>query len=264
MRILRQPLQRPTTPLHNWQNKMHAIAMWSGPRNLSTAMMRAWENRPDTQVVDEPFYAYYLAQTQRADPLAKETLDAGTTDWASVVTQLTTPPAEGLIYHKHITTHILAGDSLEWLTQSPGMQHVFLIREPERVVASFTQLFNENDLDELVDHVGFHQQLRVFKHIQAQTGNTPLVIDSTRFLQNPKQHLEKVCHALNIPFVPEMLSWPTGARASDGVWGSHWYKSVNNSTEFGPAPTHIPKLNAQQQEAAMRCQSAYEYLLAFI
>ncbi len=237
--------------------------MWSGPRNLSTAMMRAWENRPDTSVVDEPFYAYYLAKTNRPDPLANETLKAGSTDWQTVVNDLTTPPPNGMVYHKHITTHIFPNDSLEWLTHSPGMKHVFLIREPERVVASFTQLFNENDLDELVDHVGFHQQLRIFKHVQEQTSDTPLVIDSTRFLSNPKQHLEKVCEALNIPFLPAMLSWPKGARDSDGVWGSHWYKSVNESTEFGPPPKKTPELNTQQQEAAARCRDAYEYLLGF-
>lgn len=237
--------------------------MWSGPRNLSTAMMRAWENRPDTEVVDEPFYAYYLSKTNRPDPLADETMRMGTTDRQSVVEQLVTPPSQGMVYHKHITTHILPGDSLDWVTQSPGMKHVFLIREPARVVASFTQLFDENDLDELVDHIGFHQQLEIFERIKGHTGETPLVIDSTRFLQNPKQHLEHVCKALSIPFLPDMLSWPKGARKTDGVWGSHWYKSVNESTGFGPPPQNTPSLNAQQQEVAKRCRGAYEELLDF-
>jgi len=224
-------------------------------------MLRSWENRPDTTVVDEPLYAYYLAKTHRPDPLADEIKKVGDTDWESVVTQLTTPPADGLVYQKHITTHVLPEVSLDWLTQNDGMQHVFLIREPARVVASFTQLLDESDVDELVDHLGFHQQLRLFNHVQHATGKTPSVIDSTRFLQNPKRHLEQLCNALSIAFLPEMLSWPNGARDSDGVWGPHWYKSVYNSTKFGPAPQGLPTLTAQQQQVTSRCTEAYEQLL---
>jgi len=238
--------------------------MWSGPRNLSTAMMRAWENRPDTQVIDEPFYAYYLTKTNRPDPLADETVKAGITDWPSVIKQLNTPPSEGLVYHKHITTHVFPNDSLDWLNDNSGMRHVFLIREPERVVASFTQLFEEDDVNELIDHVGFHQQHRIFNYLHEQTGQLPLVIDSTQFLRNPQHYLEQVCSELDIPFFPEMLSWPTGARSSDGVWGSHWYHSVNKSTQFGPAPQSLPTLNEQQQTVAAQCRDAYEELLQHV
>ncbi len=224
-------------------------------------MMRAWENRSDTQVWDEPFYAYYLTQTQRPDPLADQTIQTGITDWQQVVDRLCQSPASGLQYHKHITTHVLPGDSLDWVHQDPGMRHVFLIREPERVVASFNQLFSDADVDELESFIGFHQQQRIFDAIKKHTGDTPLVIDSSRFLTNPKQHLQNVCESLAIAFEDAMLSWPKGLRDSDGVWASHWYKSVQQSTGFGPPPTGVPTLNEAQHEVASRCRAVYENLL---
>lgn len=242
-------------------NRTHTIAMWSGPRNLSTAMMRAWENRHDTVVVDEPMYAYYLAQTHRADPMADEIMQTGTTDWQSVVNQLTTPPEHGLQYHKHITTHILPTDTLDWLHQVPGMQHVFLIREPERVVASFNQLLSENAEEDLIDYIGFHQQHRIFKAVCAEQQHTPVVIDSTRFLANPEKQLRELCALLSVPFDSAMLSWPPGLRSSDGLWASHWYASVAKSTGFGQAPTAWPKLTDAQERVASHCREVYDTLL---
>jgi len=239
----------------------HTIAMWSGPRNLSTAMMRAWENRSNTVVWDEPFYAYYLAQTQRPDPMADEVLEQGETQWQAVVDRLLTPPASGLQYHKHITTHILEGDSLDWLLDAPGMQHVFLIREPERVVASFNRLFDAESESDLVEHIGFHQQLRIFNAVEKHGERKPLVIDSTRFLADPQKQLQHVCEELGIEFEAGMLSWPAGARSSDGCWGAHWYHSVEKSTAFGPAPTTLPELNQAQQRVASLCRAPYEHML---
>ena len=176
-------------------NPTHTIAMWSGPRNLSTAMMRAWENRADTQVVDEPMYAHYLAQTKRPDPMAEEIIKTGETDWQSVINSLCTPPDFGIVYHKHITTHVLPTDSLDWLNEVPGMQHVFLIREPERVVASFHQLLTDAAEDELVHHIGFQQQQRIFDTVAGKKQRNPVVIDSTRFLANPEMQLQQLCVA---------------------------------------------------------------------
>lgn len=225
-------------------------------------MMRAWENRSDTVVLDEPLYAYYLAQTQRSDPMAKEIMQANPTDWQTVVKQLNTPPNNGLQYHKHITSHVLPGDDLDWLNEVPGVQHVFLIREPERVVASFNQLFNESAEDELIHNIGFHQQQRIFDAVSEQTQRLPAVIDSTRFLTNPEKQLRQLCEALSIPFDTAMLSWPEGIRDSDGVWAPHWYASVSKSTGFGQPPTTMPTLTGAQQRVADCCQGVYENLLA--
>ena len=242
-------------------NPTDTIAMWSGPRNLSTAMMRAWENRVDTQVVDEPMYAHYLAQTNRPDPMAEEIIQTGVTDWQSVIKSLCTPPASGIVYHKHITSHILPDDSLDWLNQLPSMRHVFLIREPERVVASFNRLLTSSAEEELIDHIGFHQQQRVFDAVLEITQENPTVIDSTKFLSNPKQQLQTLCDILAVPFDSAMLSWPKGLRESDGIWASHWYASVSDSTGFGQPPTTQPTLNEAQKRVTEQCRSVYENLL---
>ncbi len=243
----------------------HTIAMWSGPRNLSTAMMRAFENRSDTQVWDEPLYAYYLAQTHRPDPMARAIMETGITDWASVIERLCTPPLTGLQYHKHITTHVLDHNELDWTCQQRGIRHVFLIREPERVVSSFNKLITDAEANELEQRIGFHQQRRIFNHIQeqaaAQTADPPLVIDSSRFLTDPISQLQRVCEALEIPYELAMTAWPAGARDSDGVWASHWYASVHRSTGFGPAPSSLPVLNSVQATVARRCRGSYEALL---
>jgi len=243
-------------------SQTHTIAMWSGPRNLSTAMMRAWENRNDTQVWDEPFYAYYLAKTQRPDPMANEIMQAGPTNWQAVVDRLNTPPSQGFQYHKHITTHVLPTDSLDWLNEVPGMQHVFLIREPERVVASFHQLLTDAAEDELVHHIGFHQQQRIFDTVANQNQRNPVVIDSTRFLANPEMQLQQLCEVLSIPFDKAMLSWPAGIRGSDGVWAPHWYASVAKTTGFGQPPTTMPTLTDAQARVAEECRGVYESLFA--
>jgi len=224
-------------------------------------MMRAWENRSDTTVWDEPFYAYYLAQTQRQDPMAAEVLQTGETEWQAVVDRLCTPPTAGLQYHKHITTHTLPSDSLDWLGTTSGMQHVFLIREPERVVASFNKLFNVAAEEELAEHIGFAQQLRIYNAVLELTDQKPLVIDSTQFLHDPSKYLTAVCDSLGVPFEQAMLSWPEGARDSDGVWGSHWYHSVWKSTHFGKPRSELPELTDAQASVADRCRDAYETML---
>ena len=205
-------------------------------------------------------YAYYLAQTNRPDPMANEIIQAGTTDWQTLIQQICTPPVQGMQYHKHITSHVLPTDSLDWLHQTPGMQHVFLIREPERVVASFDLLLAGSE-EELIEHIGFHQQQRIFNAVCAQSQHVPVVIDSTRFLKDPDRQLQKLCENLSVPFDANMLSWPKGIRSSDGVWAPHWYASVAQTTGFGQAPTAMPTLSDAQQRVADNCRSIYDSLI---
>ena len=143
------------------------------------------------------------------------------------------------------------------------MKHLFLIREPERVVASFNQVITDANEDELVDYIGFEQQHRIFNSACEQTGETPLVIDSSRFLEDPKSQLMQVCEWLSVPFDDAMLTWPSVPRDSDGVWATHWYKSVEQSTGFGPAPTQLPDLSEPQARVAARCRPVYDAMLAW-
>lgn len=230
------------------------IAMWSGPRNISTAMMRAWENRSDTVVVDEPFYAHFLDKTGIDHPMRDDIVAEGETDWQTIVSRLVAKPATGLFYQKHITTHWLEDFKTDWLAE---LSHVFLIRDPEPVAASYAVKRNSVTASDL----GYSQQSALFRVITEMKGKTPTVIDSKRFLQNPESQLKTLCEALGIAFEKNMLSWPQGARESDGIWGAHWYDAVNQSTGFKPPRTTHAELTDIQQDIANKCRPYYEELL---
>lgn len=232
------------------------IAMWSGPRNISTAMMRAWENRSDTQVIDEPLYAHFLDHTQIDHPMREIIIANGELDWRKVIERLAVKPDQGLFYQKHITTHWLDHYTTEWLKD---IEHVFLIRDPEPVAASYA--VKRGDLN--ASDLGYEQQARLFELIKQCKGVTPLVIDSGRFLNNPQEQLEALCKNLNIPFEASMLAWPSGARQSDGVWGEHWYDAVNKSTGFNPPSSKQTTLTSAQQVIANDCRPYYNELLKF-
>lgn len=203
------------------------LAVWSGPRNISTAMMRAWENREDCEVLDEPFYAYYLKQTGLDHPAAQEVMASQSTDWRDVIAQCLASPPNGspIFYQKQMTFHLLETVDRGWLSQ---LTHCFLIREPESVVASYARVREAPTLADL----GFEQQLDLFEFIRDETGVCPLVIDSRSFLNAPRAHLNAWCTHLGISFCERMLSWPAGPRESDGVWAPYWYSAVWQSTGF--------------------------------
>lgn len=232
------------------------LAMWSGPRNISTAMMRAWENRADTVVVDEPFYAHFLDHTGIDHPMREQIIAAGETDWRKIVDSLVMKPATGVYYQKHITTHWMEHFSVDWLEP---LEHVFLIREPAPVVASYAikrMALTATDL-------GYVQQAALFDQVTSIKGTAPLVIDSQRFLQDPAAHLQTVCDALAINFDPAMLSWPAGLRDSDGIWSEHWYDAVRQSTGFAPYQPKTVVLDTHQQRIADCCQPYYDAMKAF-
>jgi len=230
--------------------------MWSGPRNISTAMMRSWENRSDTEVVDEPFYAHFLNHTGLEHPMFETIIANGEIDAQKVVKCLSRKPQAGLFYQKHITTHWLEHYPTDWLS---NLDHVFLIREPESVAASYA--VKRGDLN--ASDLGYEQQIKLFQIIQQYKGAPPLVIDSKRFLNDPESHLRAICKALNISFEAAMLQWPMGSRLSDGIWGSHWYDAVNQSTGFNRPRKKVLTLNEEQQLIASNCRPYYEELLAF-
>lgn len=230
--------------------------MWSGPRNISTAMMRSWENRSDTSVVDEPFYAYYLNKTQSPHPGFNDVLASQPHDYEEVVTQLTVHPVKTrLQYQKLMTHHMLPGVDLSW---TKHLRHCFLIRDPAQVVASYWQRRGTCS----VEDIGILRQAELYQKISELTDHTIPVIDSNDVLCDPDRVLGALCDELGIPFESNMLSWPAGPRDSDGIWAPHWYANVEKSTNFGVADVLRPSLTAAQEAIVEQVQSAYDGLYA--
>jgi hypothetical protein len=211
------------------------IAMWSGPRNISTAMMRAFENRPDTAVIDEPFYAAYLAETGIDHPLREESLAAQPTDWREVVETILgpVPGSKPIFYQKHMTHHMRPGFGRDWLARC---RNAFLIRAPEDVLASYREKRREVTLDD----IGFVQQRELFEREAERLGSAPPVIDAADVLSNARATLSALCAELDIPFSERMLSWPPGRRDTDGVWAPAWYDAVERSTGFAKPRAPVP------------------------
>jgi hypothetical protein len=234
------------------------LAMWSGPRNISTTMMRAWENREDTVVVDEPLYAHYLIATGVDHPGREEVIASQPGNWRVVAKTLTgpIPDRKPIWYQKHMTQHVLADMSLDWLDT---LTNCFLIRRPELVVASFTKVRPDAALWEL----GFEQQRRIFEHVSQELGEAPLVLDAEDVLKSPKAVLSMFCAKLHIPFSERMQHWPAGPRASDGVWAPHWYAAVERSTGFELYEPRMPKLTDFQRSLAEKCRPHYDALARY-
>jgi hypothetical protein len=208
------------------------LAMWSGPRNISTAMMRSFGNRPGTLVVDEPLYAYYLTATGLDHPGRAEILASQPDRWEDVAAALTgpLPAAVELYYQKHMAHHLLPEVGRGWLGE---LRHAYLIRDPARVVASYARVRGAPTLADL----GYVQQVEIFR---AHGGP---VVDAADVLRDPAGVLERLCGALGIGYDPVMLAWPAGRRDTDGVWAPHWYAAVERSTGFAPpdpSPVEVP------------------------
>jgi hypothetical protein len=205
------------------------IAMWSGPRNISTAMMRSFENRPDTAVVDEPFYAAYLAATGLDHPMRGEVLASQPQDWREVAAAMAGPAPGGraIFYQKHMTHHMFDGVGLDW---TQACRSAFLIRDPAAVLASYTVKRAEVTLAD----IGVVRQRELFEREADRLGVAPPVVEGRDVLADPERVLRLLCDALGIPFRPEMLAWPAGSRETDGVWGPAWYDAVERSTGFEP------------------------------
>ena len=235
------------------------IAMWSGPRNISTAMMRAWGNRPDTTVVDEPFYAFYLKATGKEHPVAEEVIADGETDWRKVVAKLTGSRHKGpshIFYQKQMTHHLLPEMERDWLAH---LTNCFLIRDPAEVIASYIR---KND-DPALEDVGFVQQAEIFDWVRERSGAVPPVIDARDVLQNPERILRLLCQAIGVEFDPAMLNWPPGLRETDGVWAKHWYGEVAKSTGFEPYRARSAEVPERLRAIHERCRECYDRLFQY-
>jgi hypothetical protein len=203
------------------------IAMWSGPRNISTAMMRSFGARPDTAVVDEPFYAAYLAATGIVHPMNVEVLASQPNDWRDVVKSLLgpVPGSKAVYYQKHMTHHMVAGFGREWID---ALCNAFLIRDPAAVLASYIRKRGEVSLAD----IGIVQQRELFDREADRLGAAPPVVEGVDVLADPAGMLSRLCSALGIEYTDAMLSWSAGRRATDGVWAPAWYNAVEQSTGF--------------------------------
>lgn len=231
------------------------IAMWSGPRNLSTAMMYSFAQRADCAVSDEPFYAAYLAASGHDHPMRDEILSAHTTDPASVAAFCAGPVPGGRAhwYQKHMAHHMLPGFPTGWIG---GARNVFLIRHPARVVASYAKKREGPSLGDL----GVVQLAELFERL-CRDEPRPLVIDSGTIRENPEAALRTLCGALGIGFDPAMLSWPSGGHAADGIWAQHWYGAIHRSTGFDGAEGPLPELPEGYGALAASAMPFYERLV---
>jgi len=236
-------------------NRPLRIAMWSGPRNISTAMMRSWGNRPDTFVCDEPLYASYLSVTRRAHPLAAEIRASQPNDWRQVVKWLTGPVPEGkvIFFQKHMAHHLLPEMGREWLQQ---LSHWFLIRDPQEVIPSYVAKRGTPQLEDL----GYVEQLELFNDLRQRTGHTPPVLDAKDVQDCPRRLLGLLCDSLGVTFSDAMLSWPPGLRSTDGPWAKHWYAEVASSTSFRPHQAKREEVPETLRDIHARCWQCYETL----
>ncbi len=216
--------------------------MWSGPRNLSTALMRSWGSRSDTAVVDEPLYAAYLAATGLEHPGRDAVLRSQPTDWRTVSATLSGPVPDGraVWYQKHMAHHLLPDVGREWL-DAPSFRHAFLIRDPAAMIVSLDRVTPDPTLAD----TGLPQQVELFERVRQRGGATPPVVDCDDVLRSPESVLRMLCSALGVDFDPAMLAWAPGPRATDGVWAEHWYESVWASTGFDPPRTSSPDVPAR-------------------
>lgn len=218
-------------------------------------MMRAWGNRPDTFVVDEPFYAHYLDVTKADHPAAAEVIASGETDSSKVIGRLLgdIPAAKTIFYQKQMTHHLLPKISRAWL---PNLTNCFLIRDPREVITSYLKKNHEPSLEDL----GFVEQAEIFDLVHTQTGAVPPVIDARDVLENPRQILLRLCARIGVEFSEAMLSWPAGRRETDGVWAKHWYAEVERSTSFGPYKAKAEEVPEQLAGVYQGCLEVYQRL----
>jgi hypothetical protein len=234
------------------------IAMWSGPRNVSTALMRAFGNRGDTVVVDEPLYAHYLLETGLEHPGRDEVIARHETDWRTVASSLHAPLPPGIQVHyqKHMAHHLLPHIGRQWLV---GLRHAMLIRHPRDMLLSLDQKLATIRLTD----TGLPQQWEIFRRLTADGDPTPPVVDAADLLRDPRGVLTELCRRLDLEFRESMLAWPAGPRPTDGVWAKHWYEQVERSTGFAPYRPREGELSAGLVAVEAEACEIYQRLHAF-
>jgi len=202
------------------------VSCWSGPRNISTALMRSWSSRKDTFVTDEPFYAYYLKETKLKHPYYKEIINKYSSNYDEVVKYLINriPENKKIWYQKHMAHHIFDFNNIEWVN---NCENCILLRHPKEVISSYSK---KNKLDS-VEELGYPQQYEIIKYLK-KMNKSYVIIDSSELLKNPEKVLSQWCMKINIKFDKSMLRWEKGSHTSDGIWWKGWYDNVIKTTRF--------------------------------
>ena len=229
------------------------IFMWSGPRNLSTALMRSFENREDTKVWDEPLYAYYLNETKKDHPMFKEIIEAYEININKLTKRIvSTNKDEKISYQKHMSHHMLSQTPINWITKGTN---VFLIRDPRDVILSYIQKNTLNNSDD----IGFPMQKKLFNLIKDK-GENPIVVNADDLSRSPRDVLIKLCSKLKIKFSEKMLTWNKGKRDSDGIWEKVWYKNVQSSTNFEKLKKNDQVIPKVHENIYKECLDVYNEL----
>ena len=231
-----------------------AISLWSGPRNVSTALMYSFAQRPDIHVVDEPLYGHYLRVSGAEHPGRDEVIAAMNCDGNDVMRELVERQAatSRRLFLKNMAHHFVGLDS----ASLDRFTNVFLIRDPREMLPSLTIQVPHARLAD----TGLQRQWEMFEQLSA-VGSAPVVVDSRELLIDPGGVLADLCAALDLVFDEAMLSWPAGPRPEDGVWAPHWYQAVHRSTGFAP---YAPKRDfpGHLEGLLEECAPWYEKLFA--
>ena len=229
------------------------IAMWSGPRNLSTALMYSFENRGDTKIEDEPFYGYFLSNNEIIHPERDVIINIMETDKCKLISYLSdieNLKNERIWYQKQMTHHININDYISWIKH---ITNCFLIRNPIEVISSYKKIYSEVSMN----LIGLEQQNKIFDYVLNNINDKPLVIDAYDLRNNPESILKKACQKLNINFTKKMLHWPEGPKKNEGVWGKFWYQNVWNTTSF------IKQKNNHNKKVPLNIKKLYEQAKIF-
>jgi hypothetical protein len=231
------------------------INLWSGPRNVSTALMYSFAQRADTQVIDEPLYGHYLRVSQAEHPGREEVMAAMDCDGERVVREVILGPvAKPILFMKQMAHHLVEIDR-GFLAQTVN---VLLIRDPVQMLPSLVNNLRQPTLRD----TGLAIQSELYRQL-CEMGQQPPVLEAKQLLLNPEAVLSQLCHRLGIAFEPAMLHWPTGGRPEDGVWAPYWYQNVHRSTGFEPYRPKQAPFPAVLEPLLAECQPHYEFLASF-
>ena len=226
------------------------INSWSGPRNISTALMRSFAQRADTRAVDEPLYGHYLATTGAPHPGREQLIQELETDATRVLKDLILGECDRpVLFMKQMVHHLTADLDLGFLDHCVN---VLLIRDPAEVISSLVNQLPEPTMRD----VGLERQARLFRELQDR-GQEPPVIDAMQLLLDPEHVLRQLCDRIGLEWDPAMLSWPAGRRPEDGPWARYWYDNVERSTGFAPYRPKQIAVPESSRELLERCRRFY-------